>query len=91
MQFHGSSVYVNTFNPALLDADLLPTQRAPECPHLTKMLIAVKEGVLQPEMINWGMVCMHDMAKSPDDASTMTSTFSRKCPPVTSIGPIFTQ
>ena len=77
-------MYVNTFNPALLHADPLPTQRAPECPHLTKMLIAVKEGVLNPEMINWGMVRMHDMAKSQDDASTMTSTFLRKCPPVES-------
>jgi hypothetical protein len=84
MKFNGSSVYVNSFNPALLSADPLPCQRAPECPQLTKLLFAVKEGVLSPEMVNWIMINTHDKANSPHEASAITTTMLKNCPPIDS-------
>ena len=53
VKFTKSSVYVNTFNPSTLNADPLPTQRVPECPQFSKLLLAAREGILTPEMVNW--------------------------------------
>lgn len=53
MKFTNSSVYVNTFNPSTLNADPLSTQRVPECPQFSKLLLAAREGILTPEMVNW--------------------------------------
>jgi hypothetical protein len=84
LKFTDSLVYVNTFNPSVINADPLPTQRAPDCPQISKLLFAVKEGILSPEMVNWIMVNMHNMGKSLDKASTKTSTMLKMCPPVDS-------
>ena len=79
VKFTKSSVYVNTFNPSTLNADPLPTQPVPECPQFSKLLLAAREGILTPEMVNWIVANTHDMAKSPDQSSTNTTTMLKKC------------
>jgi hypothetical protein len=78
LKFTKSSVYVNTFNPPTLNADPLPTQRAPECPLFSKLLFAAREGILTPEMVNLIMDNTHDMAKSPDQFTSNTTTMLKK-------------
>jgi hypothetical protein len=53
LNFTDSSTHVNTFNPPDINVDVLPTERNPDCPQISKLICAAQEGIFSPQMVKW--------------------------------------